>query len=91
VIYQVALEGATGTVVGKTPLLDASQTGGAIFINAQKIIVPESDGAYHEVGFFSYPAGGAPTRVIGPGLGYPIGVTVSTAAKPSRPCDNCDH
>ena len=80
-IYQVVLDGSAGRVVGKTPLLDASQTGGAIFINDQKVIVPELDGGYHEVGLFPYPSGGSPARIIEE-LDYPIGVTVSAAPKP---------
>lgn len=75
-IYQVA--GATGTVVGSTPL-----TGGAdveqFWKQGRKVVGPNASAG--TVGFWNYPAGGSPTKTI-PGFTNPVAVVVSKPPKP---------
>lgn len=75
-IYQVA--GASGTVVGSTPL-----TGGddveQFYKLGRKVVGPNA--AAGTVGFWNYPAGGSPTKTI-TGLTNPVAVAVSKAPAP---------
>jgi hypothetical protein len=73
VIHQFAISGTKGTQAGSTPLVDASEVN-QFWIEGAKVtgVDPRSANAM----FWSYPAGGSPTKTI-TGLTEPVGVTVS--------------
>jgi hypothetical protein len=78
-VYEFAIEGSTGTLVGTTPF------GGAIdvlqfWIQGSKIIAPSTGaGLHNKVFIYNYPAGGNAIKKISKGVFYPIGATVSEA------------
>jgi hypothetical protein len=63
----------SGTILGQSKLAGDI---GAFFVHDSTLVA--SEGA--TLDFFSYPAGGSPTKTID-GLDYPLGVTVSVARR----------
>jgi hypothetical protein len=72
-IYQIQVVGATGTVVGATPLSQV-QIAVSFWKQGPKVVVP--DALAGEINFYNYPAGGDPTKVISHS-GEPVGAVVS--------------
>jgi ribosomal protein L21E len=77
-LYQIAVSGSTGTVVGSTVL----ETGAWVwqFLITQqdtRVVAPVSYGSTEYVGYWNYPAGGTPTKAI-QGFTQVDGATVST-------------
>jgi hypothetical protein len=75
IIYQLQIAGSGATVVGSTPLNDSKDV--AQFWIAGKTVVGP-DAVRKDVGYWGYPDGGSPTRIIRQrGLDQPIGAVVS--------------
>jgi hypothetical protein len=77
-IYQFDIRGSVGVKEGATPLRDTSYVT-QYFIDGSTIVGPAP--SISVVGFWSYPAGGAPSRTIGDGLDDPTGLTISRAQR----------
>jgi hypothetical protein len=75
-IYQVTVSGSTGSVVGTT-LLSGSCDVPQFGLSGSSVVAP--DDCLNNAGFYSYPAGGAPTNTV-TGFQYPVGAVVSAAA-----------
>ncbi len=78
-IYDFAITGKTAKRVHTVPLkgsVDVAQ----FWIDGTTLIAPDGpNGAKHDVGFWNYPKGGKPVKLIGKGLfRNPSGATVST-------------
>lgn len=87
VIYQVKVQGTTGTIVGHTTLESAS--GPLYWIQGSSAVAAyqTSRGAYASVGIWDYPQGGSPTEIISgidkKGL-WDLTVSVAPSASHSR-------
>jgi hypothetical protein len=77
-LYQIALSGSAGTVVGSTVLETGAWVWQFCIPNQDaRVVAPVSYGSTEYVGYWSYPAGGTPTRTID-GFTQVDGATVST-------------
>lgn len=80
-IYQFQVSGSAATLKGTTQLTGAGSWGGQSWIRAGTVIVPyaPSGSSPSAVGYWKYPAGGAPTKTIKKHLGSGVlaGVTIS--------------
>ena len=75
-LYQIALSGSTGNVVGSTQL-DGTGWVWQSWIEGKRVIAPTYAGsAGAEVGYWNYPAGGVATKTI-TGFYQPDGATIS--------------
>jgi hypothetical protein len=81
-IYQVSVSGSTGTIQGTTVLAGcdvlqfAIARGGprAKSLQSEQVLGP--DACENSVGFYSYPAGGAPQKIL-IGFQYPVAAAIS--------------
>lgn len=75
IIYQLQITGSSATVAGSTPLNDSKDVV-QFWIDGKTIVGP--DAVKRDVGYWSYPSGGSPNRIIRDrGLDQPIGAVVS--------------
>lgn len=77
-IYRVQVSGSIGKVVATIRLKDAQHLGGDMWIGGGNLVLPIGQ---KEIGFWSYPGGGAPIKVM-PRIDFPHpigGMTVSVA------------
>ena len=81
VIYQFTFSGNKGKVVGSTPLNESKDIA-QFWIQGRKVVGPDYGSG--EVGFWNYPAGGSPTRLITRGVDGPEGATISFAEKQGK-------
>lgn len=81
-VHQVALKGNRGTVVGTTRLAGTADVV-QFWIQGSSLIAPNLGvGSANDAPIFKYPAGGAPTRIVGSDLfQLPEGAAVSLASK----------
>jgi hypothetical protein len=85
-LYQIALSGSTGSVVGSTSLSDASRVWQFWITNnlggkkhkGLRVIAPTIGDSAPFAGYWNYPAGGRPTKMITSGLTGPDGAALST-------------
>jgi hypothetical protein len=80
VIYQFSISGSSGAEVGSTTL-DGTKGVKQFWIQGKTVIGPDGDN--DDVGFWKYPAGASPTKLIGGVDGY--GAAVSPAKSSSSP------
>ena len=73
-IYEFTISGSNGIEVGSTPLT-RSKGIAEFFIQDSTVIGPDANKG--DVGFWSYPDGGSPTKRIKAGLAEPIGAVIS--------------
>jgi hypothetical protein len=82
-VYRIKVSGSTGTVVGTTRFKDSRSDLIVQFsIQGHTLVVPfgARERVARSIGFWSYPAGGAPSKVIGKlGADELVGTTVSLA------------
>lgn len=71
VIYQFSISGSTATRKGTTQLNGAGTWSGQSWIQGKTVIVPfaTTGSSPNELGYWSYPAGGAPTKIVKKHLG----------------------
>jgi DNA-binding beta-propeller fold protein YncE len=75
IIYQLQIADSGATVVGSTPLNDSKDVVG-FWIDGKTVVGP--DAVRRDVGYWSYPSGGSPARIIRDRvLNQPIGAVVS--------------
>lgn len=90
-IERVKVSGSKGKIVGSTPL---GQAGPILqFFIANKLVIGPNYGS-EDVGFWKYPAGGSPTKLItGDEFDFPIGAAVSVekGAAEVRAALDLDH
>lgn len=87
-LYQIAISGSTGSIVGSTTLDNTGNVWQFWLTNTsgkkskkERVIAPTVTGSgVPEVGYWKYPAGGTATKAI-TGFSYPDGVAVSTRKK----------
>jgi hypothetical protein len=72
-VLQVKVAKGNGSIVGQSKL---AGTIGAFFVHGSTLVASEDA----TLDFFSYPAGGSPTKTID-GLDYPLGVTISVTRR----------
>lgn len=80
VLYQFVVKGSSGRKVGSTSLGGSDVTAiGDFFILGSELIAPNhcSGSCTGDVLYYSYPAGGLPTKTITNGVRYPHGLSVS--------------
>jgi|SRR5580698_304114 hypothetical protein len=84
-LYHVAISGSTGTITGVTVLKhNRSNLLAQFWIQGGTVIAPygRTGRLANDVGFWSYPSGGLPTKILGaPGSAELFGVAVSLAPK----------
>jgi hypothetical protein len=79
VIYRIAVRGSSGTVIGSVPLTQSVQSDSQFWIEGSTVIAPSFRARRPRtasVGFYPYPAGGSPTKIITHRLNAPLGVAV---------------
>jgi hypothetical protein len=74
VIHQVSIAGGSGTIVSSTEL-DGAKDVEQFWVQGKRVVAPDFEN--DDVGFWSYPAGGSPTKTITGVHGY--GAAVSLA------------
>jgi len=75
IVYQLQITGSSATVAGSTTLNDSKDVV-QFWIEGKTIVGP--DAVKRDVGYWSYPSGGSPNRIIRDrGLDQPIGAVVS--------------
>lgn len=63
-IYQVQVQGSTGTIEGTTNLRgDTEPAGGTVWINGNTVLGPYGGEGANRVGTWNYPAGGDPIKI----------------------------
>jgi hypothetical protein len=75
-VYEFSVSGSAATLEGTTPFTDADDIF-QFWLDGKSIIGPDYDGQY--VGFWKYPKGGYPTKML-LGHTYPFGTAISNAA-----------
>ncbi|HLY03546.1 MAG TPA: hypothetical protein VKR56_13760 [Candidatus Cybelea sp.] len=75
-LYEFAIRGRSGRLVGSTPL-DHSRGIGQFWIQDRAVVA--ADYAAGDVGFWRYPAGGRPKKIITDGVDSPAGAAISNA------------
>lgn len=84
VVYQFDIKGNSGTKAGSTSLGGSNVAGiGDFFILGSRLIAPNlcTGSCTGNVLYYSYPAGGLPTKTIANGVRFPHGLVVSSAAR----------
>jgi hypothetical protein len=82
-VYEFAISGSTGTLKKTTPI-NGNQYDAAFWIQDKTLVAATEGGSYQTVDFYSYPAGGNPTKIIRKDVAGPDGLTISVAPTASR-------